>query len=136
MELFKEEIDVDFKNISKWRLFILPIILFGFYYPTFVYNQGFKFLAKDFLFSFYGLMPCPTTMVVLGLFSLKYPNTNKSLFLSLMLYSIIIGTAQIAIRYVPDYPLAFIGYYSIILMIIDKIFKKKNKNMSSDPKNM
>ena len=66
-------------------------------------------------------MPCPTTMVVLSLLTLKYPDVNKGLFYSLTLFSIMVGTAQIAIGYVPDYPLAFMGYYSAFLILLERI---------------
>jgi hypothetical protein len=73
--------DWDFSNIHKWRLIIIPIIVFGFWYPTFIYGKGFVLSAKDLLFSFFGLMPCPTTMVILGLLTIKYPLVNKKLFM-------------------------------------------------------
>lgn len=119
-ELKSPKVDLDFTSTRKWRLLIIPIIIFGFWYPTYVCGAGFSMLSKDLLFSCYGLMPCPTTMVVLGLLSLKYPYGNKSLFNALTLFAICIGTAQILIGYVPDYPLAIIGYLSLGLIILNK----------------
>ncbi|MBN1599383.1 MAG: hypothetical protein JW894_13905 [Bacteroidales bacterium] len=109
------------KRIPYYRFIILPVILFGFWYPTYKWTGGFQFEIKDFLFSFYGLMPCPTTIVVLGLLTLKYPDVNKGLFYSLTLFSVMVGTAQFAIGYVPDYPLAITGYYSVLLIAFDKL---------------
>lgn len=116
--------NLDFKNIPFYRFIVVPFIIFGFWYPTYVWGSGFQLLVKDFLFSFYGLMPCPTTIVVLGLLTLKYPDVNKGLFYSLTLFSVMVGTAQFTIGYVPDYPLAIIGYYSAALIIIEKIVHK------------
>jgi hypothetical protein len=116
-----------FKAIPFYRFIVIPIMLFGYWYPTFIWGSGFKLYARDFLFSSYGLMPCPTTMVVLGLLTLKYPHVNKGLYYSLMIFSIMVGTAQFTIGYVPDYPLAIIGYYSLLLVVIDKILQKRNR---------
>lgn len=123
-ELRYPKLDLDFRGIKKWKLAIIPIIIFGFWYPTYTYGVGFSILPKDLLFSFYGLMPCPTTIVVLGLLFLKYPKGNKSLFNVLTLFAVWIGTAQILIHYVPDYPLALIGYLSVGLIIIHKMLKR------------
>lgn len=119
-ELRKPEVDLDFRDISKWRLVVVPIVVFGFWYPTYVYGAGFSIIPRDLLFSFYGLMPCPTTMVILGLLAMKYPKGNKSIFNSLTLFAVWVGTAQILIGYVPDYPLAVIGYFPLILIILNK----------------
>lgn len=126
-ELKSPEIDLEFIGIRKWRLLVIPVIIFGFWYPTYVYGVGFSILPKDLLFSFYGLMPCPTTMVTLGLLSLKYPRGNTSLFNALTLFAVWIGTAQILIGYVPDYPLALIGYFSLGLIILNKYIWRYDK---------
>lgn len=119
-ELKNQKIDLDLTGIKKWRLLVIPIIIFGFWYPTYVYGVGFSILPKDLMFSFYGLMPCPTTMMLLGLLSLKYPRGNRSLFNALTLFAVWIGTAQVLIGYVPDYPLALIGYSSLGLILLNK----------------
>ena len=108
----------------------MPIIIFGFWYPTFVWGEGFKLIPGDFLFSFYGLMPCPTTMVLLGILTLNYPNVNKKLYFSLAIFAVIIGTAQTLLPYVPDIPLGILGYYSLIIAIIDKLKKKHEKTIA------
>ena len=130
-ELKSKKNNLDFNNIPFYRLLVLPVILFGFWYPSYIWNLGFTFSLKDLLFSSFGLMPCPTTMVVLSLLTLKYPNVNKKLFYSLTLFSVMVGTAQIAIRYVPDYPLAFLGYYSVFLILLDRINQHKIKKSSA-----
>ncbi len=119
-ELKSPKIDLEFAGIRKWRFIVIPIMIFGFWYPTYVWGVGFSFLPKDLLFSAYGLMPCPTTMVVLGLLSLKYPRGNRSLFNALTALAVCIGTAQVALPYLPDYPLALIGYFSLGLIILNK----------------
>lgn len=127
-ELKSPNNNLDFDNIPLYRFVVLPVILFGFWYPAYIWNFGFTFSYKDLLFSSFGLMPCPTTMVVLGLLTLKYPDVNKRLFYSLTLFSVMVGSAQIAIKYVPDYPLAFLGYYSLFLIILDRINKNKKSS--------
>jgi len=131
-ELKDNRIDLDFKKIKITRIIVIPVIIFGYWYPTYVYGSGFKFIPKDLLFSFFGLMPCPTTMVALGLLLLIYPNVNKPLVYSLTIFAVCVGTAQLFIRFVPDYPLAIIGYYSLIIIIIEKIKLIINKRKSSD----
>jgi hypothetical protein len=113
--------DLRLSGIPAWRFLVVPIMLFGFWYPTYVWGREFSFVPADFLFSAFGLMPCPTTMVVLGLLTLRYPNVNRVLFFSLALFSALVGTAQVAIGYVPDYPLAVLGYYALGLMVVYKI---------------
>jgi hypothetical protein len=124
-ELRHPQLDVAFSDIQLWRWIVLPIMIFGFWYPTYTWGQGFSLLPRDLLFSFYGLMPCPTTMVVLGLLSLRYPHGNTGLFNALTLFAVWIGTAQVAIGYVPDYPLALIGYYSLGLILWNKLRRHK-----------
>jgi hypothetical protein len=127
-ELKSPKIDLDFAGIRKWRLLVIPIIIFGFWYPTYVYGVGFSILPKDLLFSCYGLMPCPTTMLVLGLLSLKYPRGNRSLFKALTLFAVWIGTLQsLPHGYVPDIPLALIGYFSLGLIILNKYIWRYNE---------
>lgn len=115
-----EIMDWDFFNIPRWRWLITPFIAFGFWYPTYIYGQGFVFTAKDLLFSFFGLMPCPTTIVTLGILTLKYPAVHKGLYNALTLFAVWIGSFQILLGYVPDYPLAMVGYYSLGLIISDR----------------
>ena len=119
------ENNLSFKKIPIYRFIVLPFILYGFWYPTYIWGSGFEFMMKDFLFSSYGLMPCPTTIFVLGILTLKFPDVNKRLFYSLTLFSVLVGTAQFAIGYVPDYPLAILGYYAIILIVMDRISRIK-----------
>lgn len=120
-----------FSKIPYYRYIILPFILYGFWYPTYLWGSGFHFMIRDFLFSSYGLMPCPTTIVVLSLLTLKYPDVNRGLFYSLTLFSVVVGTAQFAIGYVPDYPLAILGYYSTVLIIVDAITRSKKRRSAA-----
>ncbi|MCL6613750.1 MAG: DUF6064 family protein [Firmicutes bacterium] len=123
----------NFTYNTKWRFLIIPLVVFGFWYPTYIYGHGFVFLAKDLLFSFFGLMPCPTTIVTLGLLTIQYPDVNKGLFNALTLFALWIGTLQILIGYVPDYPLAIVGYYSLILIIKNHLKERRNKKKAGIP---
>ncbi|NLW48405.1 MAG: hypothetical protein GXY86_13870 [Firmicutes bacterium] len=49
--------------------------------------------------------------------TIKYPMVNKKLFNALALFAVVTGTAQLAIGYLPDYPLAMVGYYAVGLII-------------------
>jgi len=131
-ELKTQQNNLNFKNIPFYRYIVIPVILFGFWYPSYIWNFGFTFSLKDILFSSYGLMPCPTTMVVLRLLTLKYPDVNKGLFHSLTLFSIMVGTAQFAIGYIPDYPLAILGYYCLILILLEKITRLKKLRIKTN----
>lgn len=127
-ELFQNKIDLDFRHISPVRWAVLPIILWGFWYPTYLYGQGFLFLAKDLISSCFGLMPCPTTMVVLGMFCLTYPCGNKTLFSLMTVYALLIGTATVATGWLPDIPFIMIGLYAAILAAM---WKKKEKRLAA-----
>lgn len=115
-DLFQKKIDLDLRHCLKWRWIVLPIILWGFWYPTYLYGQGFVFKASDLLFSYYGLMPCPTTMVVLGLFTLNYPRGNRTLFHLMTVYALLIGTATVLTGWLPDIPFILIGLYALGLI--------------------
>jgi hypothetical protein len=128
-ELKIEKNNLNFNRVPFYRFFAIPLILFGFCYPTYIWGQGFKFFPKDLLFSFYGLMPCPTTIFVLGILTLKYPDVNKRLYFALTLFAVMVGTAQFTIGYVPDYPLAIIGYYAGALILIDKFIPSGRKDI-------
>lgn len=119
-ELFQKKIDLDLKHCSKWHWVVLPIIIWGFWYPTYVYGQGFALKASDLLFSYYGLMPCPTTMVVLGLFTLNYPMGNRTLFNLMTIYALLIGTATVLTGWLPDVPFILIGLYSLGLILFHR----------------
>lgn len=124
-EVVGPKIDLDFSKTKKWRFWILLFLLWGFWYPTYFYGQGFVFHIKDFLFSFYGLMPCPTTMVVLSIMALNYPKTNKTLFNLLTIYAIVIGTATVMSGWLPDIPFVVLGIYCWILILKNKRINSK-----------
>lgn len=115
-ELFQKKIDLDLKHISKKRWIVLPIMIWGFWYPTYLYGQGFVFRASDLLFSYYGLMPCPTTMLVLGVLTLTYPRGNRTLLHLMTAYALLIGTATVLTGWLPDIPFIVIGLYSLGLI--------------------
>lgn len=125
-EIKDEELDLDISGAKLWRiLVVIPIMVFGFFYPTFIWGKGFFFHLKDLLFSFYGIMPCPTTMVVLGFMTINYPKVNKRLYNALTLFAVWVGTLQLLLGYLPDYPLALIGYYALFIKAFHYIQGKK-----------
>ena len=119
-ELFQNKLDLNFRGVPKWRWAVLPVLLWGFLYPTFVYGQGFTPRVSDLLFSYYGLMPCPTTMVVLSLLTLRYPKGNRTIFHLMTAYALIIGTATVLTGWLPDIPFILIGVYSLALILFSK----------------
>lgn len=120
-ELALKRIDLDYKEVPKMRWAVMLVLLWGFWYPTYVYGQGFVFSFGDLLLSNYGLMPCPTTMVVLSLFTLNYPKGNRTLFNLMTAYAIFIGTATVITGWLPDIPFILIGLYAFALILADKI---------------
>lgn len=119
-ELYLKRIDLDFRHIAAYRWAVLPVLLWGFWYPSYQYGQGFIPSAGDLLFSYYGLMPCPTTMVVLSLFTLNYPRGNRALFHLMTAYALLIGTATVLTGWLPDIPFILIGVYALTLILINK----------------
>jgi len=118
-ELFRKSIDLDYSRIERHRWTILPILLWGFWYPAYRYGQGFVPSAGDLLFSYYGLMPCPTTMVVLSLFALNYPAGNRALFRLMTAYALLVGTATVLTGWLPDVPFILIGVYAFALILLE-----------------
>lgn len=124
-EIVSPSIDLDFRNIIPWRWPVLLIAAWGFWYPAYVWGEGLILQGSDLLFSNYGLMPCPTTMVVLSLFSLNYPRGNRTLFNLLSVYAIFIGIGSVAAGWFPDIPFIILGVYGLGLILWNK-FGKKN----------
>jgi hypothetical protein len=62
-------------------------------------------------------MPCPTTMVALGIFTLKYPAGNRRLFNPLTAFALVIGPPTVAAGWYPDIPLIMIGLYGLVMVI-------------------
>ncbi|MCJ7447202.1 MAG: hypothetical protein MUO72_05900 [Bacteroidales bacterium] len=116
-EIINPKFDLDFKNVKGYKFVILLITIWGFWYPTYIYGQGFIFSVKDALLSNYGLMPCPTTMVVLSLMTLKYPNGNKKLYNLFTAYALFLGTGSVLSGWLPDIPFIILGIYSLYLIL-------------------
>jgi hypothetical protein len=119
-EIFNPKFDLNFKDIKGYKYIALLIMVWGFWYPTYIYGHGFIFSLKDALLSNYGLMPCPTTMVVLGLMTLKYPKVNKSLYNLFTAYALFLGTATVTTGWFPDIPFVILGIYSLFLILYYK----------------
>jgi hypothetical protein len=134
-EILNPEINLDFKKVKAARFIILAVLLWGFWYPGYKYGEGFIFSIKDIILSNYGLMPCPTTMVVLSLMTLKYPDTNRSLYLLFTVYALFIGTATVLSGWIPDIPFIILGLYALSLILFNKnsgaVLKNKIKPSSS-----
>jgi hypothetical protein len=117
-EFRNPRLDLDFTRFNKWRLLIaVPILVWGFWYPSYEWGVRLIFDPKELLFGAYGLMGCPTTMVPLSILFLKYPAGNRPLFYALTVYAVCIGAAMVGLRYVPDIPFFFIGLVSLGLII-------------------
>lgn len=115
-------LDFDFTQFEQWRLLIVvPILIWGFWYPPYKWGVGLNFHPKELLFGAYGLMGCPTTMIPLSILFLKYPSGNHPLFYALTAYAVCVGAAMVALRYIPDIPFFFIGIASLGLAVINKI---------------
>lgn len=117
-ELRDPRLDLDFRNIEKWRLLVAaPMLVWGFWYPPYVFGVRLVFDPAELLFGAYGLMGCPTTMVALSLLFLKYPAGNRPLFHVLTAYAVMVGAAMVALLYVPDIPFFFLGLASLALIV-------------------
>ena len=64
-------------------------------------------------------------MAVLGLMTINYPKVNKGLYNALTLFAVWVGTLQLLLGYVPDYPLALVGYYALFVKAFHAIQGKK-----------
>ncbi len=120
-EIFRPSLNMDFQSAAPWRWIVLIILAWGFWYPAYVWGEGFIFQARDLLYSNYGLMPCPTTMVILSLLSLSYPRTNRVLFNLLAAYAVFIGSGSVLAGWLPDIPFVVLGLYCFGLSIINRI---------------
>jgi hypothetical protein len=127
-EIRNSRIDLNLKTTPGFRFVILIILVWGLWYPTYVYGEGFAFKLKDIVLSNYGLMPCPTTMVVLSLMTLNYPYTNKNLYNLFTVYALFIGTATVISGWLPDIPFIFLGLYSLSLILLNKLKKADKTN--------
>ena len=126
VEVIEPKFELDFKSLPWWRYLVGIVILWGFWYPGYNYGEGFIFSAKDFIYSNYGLMPCPTTMVVLGIMTSTYPKGNRMLYSLLTAYALVIGTATVIASWLPDIPMILLGVYALILIIRNHIQQKNN----------
>lgn len=119
-EIVRPSIDLDFRDVRRYRWVALLFLAWGFWYPDYVYGQGFNFNAGDLLYSYYGLMPCPTSMVVLSLFTLKFPGGNKHLYALMTVYALLIGTATVLSGWLPDLPFVALGIWALFLAVRSK----------------
>ena len=116
-EIRKGELNFDLRSSSGYRFVVFCIAAWGLWYPTYIYGSGFSFQLRDLLFSYYGLMPCPSTMLLLGLMTVSFPDTNRVLFRLMTVYALFIGTATVLSGWLPDIPFIALGLYALILDI-------------------
>jgi hypothetical protein len=109
----------------------IPIIVWGFWYPPYEWGVRLIFDPKELLFGAYGLMGCPTTMVLLALLFLKYPAGNRPLFYTLTAYATINGLGMVGLMYIPDIPFFFIGLASLALILVTKLSGTRQKEPST-----
>jgi hypothetical protein len=125
-ELRNPRLDLDFKHIEKWRLLVaVPMVVWGLWYPPYIFGVRLVFDPAELLFGAYGLMGCPVTMVALSLLFLKYPAGNRTLFNLLTAYAVMVGAAMVALLYVPDIPFFFLGLASLALIVRTKLRGRK-----------
>ena len=91
-----------------------------------MWGEGLLFDPREFLFGAYGLMGCPTTLVLLAFLFLRYPAGNRPLFHALTAYAVIVGLAMVALKYVPDIPFFLMGLIALGLILYNK-FNRGNK---------
>jgi hypothetical protein len=121
-ELRVPRLDLDFRGIEKWRLLVaVPMLVWGFWYPPYIFGVRLVWDPAELLFGAYGLMGCPTTMVALSLLFLKYPAGNRRLFHLLTAYAVFVGAAMVALLYVPDIPFFVLGLASLALIVATKL---------------
>jgi hypothetical protein len=121
-ELMVPRLDLDFRGIEKWRLLVaVPMLVWGFWYPPYIFGVRLVWDPAELLFGAYGLMGCPTTMVALSLLFLKYPAGNRRLFHLLTAYAVFVGAAMVALLYVPDIPFFVLGLASLALIVAAKL---------------
>ena len=126
-ELKQPSLNLDPHQAPLWKwLLILPFLLWGFWYPPYIWGQGFLWNPSEFIFGAYGLMGCPSTLVVLALLFPNYPHTNRPLVHALTAYAVIIGLAMVALKYLPDIPFFLMGLISLAQIIIVNRKQKKS----------
>jgi hypothetical protein len=128
-ELKTPRLELNLRGIEKWRLLVaLPMLVWGFWYPPYIFGVRLVWDPTELLFGAYGLMGCPTTMVALAVLFLKYPAGNRRLFHLLTAYAVFVGAAMVALLYVPDIPFFVLGVASLALIIAtmwkDRIARK------------
>lgn len=134
-ELRNPRLDLNFRNIKKWRLLIaVPMLVWGFWYPPYIFGVRLVFDPSELLFGAYGLMGCPVTLVALSLLFLKYPAGNRTLFNLLTAYAVLVGAAMVALLYVPDIPFFFLGIASLALIVWTKVKGRRGAALPKEVK--
>jgi hypothetical protein len=121
-EIRRPRLDLNLKDVKKWRLLVsLPFFVWGFWYPPYEWGVRLIFDPKEMLFGAYGLMGCPTTLVLLTVLFLRYPSGNRLLFNALTAYAVVVGAAMVALRYVPDIPFFAFGMVCLASIIVRQV---------------
>ena len=125
-------IDLDLRKVSVWRWVVaIPFLIWGFWYPPYEWGVRLIFDSMELLIGAYGLMGCPTTLVPLAIFFLKYPAGNHPLFFALTTYAVIVGFAMVRLKYIPDIPFFAMGLISLGLILFSKLNEKRQKGLGT-----
>lgn len=65
---------------------------------------------------------------------MKYPDVHKGLYNALTLFAVWVGSLQVLLGYIPDYPLAVVGYYALGLIISDRRTRINNRSTIPAPR--
>lgn len=121
-EVRHARLDLNLGCTSRWRLLVaLPFFAWGFWYPPYEWGVRLIFDPKEMLFGAYGLMGCPTTLVLLTVLFLRFPGGNRPLFYSLTAYAVVVGAAMVALKYVPDIPFFVFGLVCLASIAVDRL---------------
>ncbi len=115
-ELISPEMDYSTKRLKWYNLTIaLLVTCYALWYP----------FSGDYIYSLisspYGILPAPTLMVIMALFLVLFPKTNKKMHGFLVVCSFyygLMGVMRLKIYW--DIPLAIIGLYSLVILNLSR----------------
>jgi len=114
-EVFSPRMDYSLGGTLRIQIIIAVVAGFlGFWYPHFVESKALALIASP-----YGLIPCPTLTVILALFILVYPYTNKLWHWSLTLVALFYAvTGVLTLKVTIDLVLLAVALYSLYALIV------------------
>lgn len=128
-EVYKPKNDYVFKRLAAWKYWVLPFAFLAFWSPIDArLNPDFNPLLL--LNSFFGVMYCPTTPVIVALLTLIYPRVNAQVLRVTSFVGLIIGLFNIMSYFtMPGYtlwnlilhiPLVLISLYGLVIPFLVK----------------